>query len=155
MATEKQRDALQNWLQSTIKDGESIGEMPSEACSEALSRLSVASNEFKEGKGQRGIVSKTKREVADGLRQQGWIHESEKKEPHQEDVEPDEQEPKTTIKEYVDIIGAITETVEAEERIPPREKGYAVNMVFNAITRDMRSELIAKLGKESRGCKPL
>jgi len=46
---------------------------------------------------------------------------------------------------YVNLIGEITEKVRADERISERERGYAINMIFNAITRDRRSELIAAL----------
>ena len=46
---------------------------------------------------------------------------------------------------YVNLIGEITEKVKAEERILEKEQGYAINMVFNAITRDTRTALIAEL----------
>ena len=52
---------------------------------------------------------------------------------------------KPTVDYYVNLIGEITAKVGAEERIETRERGYAINMVFNAITRDTRTALIAEL----------
>ena len=54
---------------------------------------------------------------------------------------------------YINLIGEITEKVGAEERIPEKERGYAISKVFDAITRDRRSELIAELknGKGEEG----
>ena len=52
---------------------------------------------------------------------------------------------KPTVDYYVNLIGEITEKVRVEERISEREHGYAINMVFNAITRDTRTALIAEL----------
>ena len=46
---------------------------------------------------------------------------------------------------YISLIGEITKKVEVEERIPTGERGYAISKVFDAITRDRRSELIAEL----------
>lgn len=56
----------------------------------------------------------------------------------------------TPVDYYVKLIGEITEKVEAEERINPHEKGYAINMIFNAVTRDTRTALIAELGTKQR-----
>ena len=63
---------------------------------------------------------------------------------HKEPVTLTEGE-KPTVDYYVNLIGEITEKVKAEERISEREHGYAINMVFNAITRDTRTALIAEL----------
>ena len=52
---------------------------------------------------------------------------------------------KPTVDYYVNLIGEITEKVGVEERIESKERGYAINMVFNAITRDTRTALIAEL----------
>ena len=52
---------------------------------------------------------------------------------------------KPTVDYYVNLIGEITEKVGTEERIAAKEQGYAINMVFNAITRDTRTALIAEL----------
>ena len=49
------------------------------------------------------------------------------------------------IAKYVEILAKVTAQVEKEQRIPDLEKGYAVKFIFDAVTRDMRSELIAKL----------
>ena len=46
---------------------------------------------------------------------------------------------------YINLIGKITEKVGVEERISSGERGYAISKVFDAITRDRRSELIAEL----------
>ena len=46
---------------------------------------------------------------------------------------------------YINLIGEITEKVGVEERISSSERGYAISKVFDAITRDRRSELIAEL----------
>ena len=51
----------------------------------------------------------------------------------------------------------MTEQVENEQRIPDTEKGYAVKFIFDSVSRDMRSELIAKLRKkeeEEEGFEP-
>ncbi len=174
MATEKQTNALAKWLSGgVLRDGEGVKDMPFAICSAALSRVIDASNAYKEGTKERGTVTRTKREVADELREQGWIsnqsHEHEDAEPDAEpdiyidpeyldmaDFEPEQDEgqddnskqdeaPRTTIKAYVEIIAQITEAVEREDRIPPTEKGYAVNNTFQAITRDKRTELVAAL----------
>ena len=63
---------------------------------------------------------------------------------HKEPVTLTEGE-KPTVDYYVNLIGEITEKVKAEKRISEREHGYAINMVFNAITRDTRTALIAEL----------
>ena len=184
MATEKQLIALEKWLTPVLKEGEDIGEMPFEMCSDALSRLSEASQAFKEGRAKRGSVKQAKEQIAEELRSHGWIGEltktPEEEEQEQEQDCPKEQaeaeqdvyidpeyedlegkfEPEPdggktkvepgTIEKYVGILAQITQQVEAEERIPPTEKGYAINNVFQAVTRDMRSELIAAL-EERRG----
>jgi len=64
--------------------------------------------------------------------------------PHKEPVPLAEGE-KLTVDYYVNLIGEITEKVRADERISEREAGYAINMVFNAITKDTRAALIAEL----------
>ena len=46
---------------------------------------------------------------------------------------------------YINLLAEITEKVGVEERIPEKERGYAISKVFDAITRDRRSELIAEL----------
>ncbi len=168
MATENQTNALAKWLSSVLRDGEGVKDMPFAICSAALSRVIEASNAYKEGTKKRGTVTRTKREVANELREQGWLsnqsHEHENAEPDAEpdlyidpeymevegDYEPEEQEQeqqdeRASVKQYVDMIGTITETVEREERIAPTEKGYAINMVFQAISRDNRTELVAAL----------
>jgi len=63
----------------------------------------------------------------------------------EEEPEKQTQAEQNRIKEYVTLLAEITEAVDAEERISEQERGYAINMVFNAITRDRRSELIAEL----------
>ena len=60
----------------------------------------------------------------------------------------------TRIHRYVDILARVTEEIEKEHRIPDEEKGYAVKFVFDAVSRDLRSELIAELRKEE-GVEPL
>ena len=60
----------------------------------------------------------------------------------------------TRIHRYVDILARVTEVVEKEHRIPGEEKGYAVKFVFDAVSRDLRSELIAELRKEEGGFEP-
>lgn len=52
---------------------------------------------------------------------------------------------KPTVDYYVQLIGEITEKVKAEERITKNEWGYAINMVFHAVTKDMRTALISEL----------
>jgi len=52
---------------------------------------------------------------------------------------------KPTVDYYVNLIGEITVKVNAEERIADRERGYAISKVFDAITRDTRTALIAEL----------
>ena len=52
---------------------------------------------------------------------------------------------KPTVDFYINLIGEITEKVRAEERISEREQGYAISKVFDAITRDTRTALIAEL----------
>ena len=52
---------------------------------------------------------------------------------------------KPTVDYYINLIGEITEKVRAEERISEREQGYAISKVFDAITRDTRTALIAEL----------
>ncbi len=169
MATENQTNALAKWLSSVLRDGEGVKDMPFAICSAALSRVIEASNAYKEGTKKRGTVTRTKREVAGELREQGWIstqsHEHENAEPDAEpdiyidpeylevegNYEPEEQghdekqDERTSVKQYVNMIGTITEAVEREERIAPTEKGYAINMVFQAVTRDNRTELVAAL----------
>jgi len=54
----------------------------------------------------------------------------------------------TRIHRYVDILARVTEEVEKEHRIPDEEKGYAVKFVFDAVSRDLRSELIAELRRK-------
>ena len=51
---------------------------------------------------------------------------------------------------HINLIGEITEKVGAEERIAEKERGYAISKVFDAITRDRRSELIAELKNGGR-----
>lgn len=63
---------------------------------------------------------------------------------HKEPVPLTEDE-KPTVDYYVNLIGEITEKVRAEERISEREQGYAISKVFDAITRDTRTALIAEL----------
>ena len=62
----------------------------------------------------------------------------------------------TRIHRYVEILARVTEVVEKEHRIPGEEKGYAVKFVFDAVSRDLRSELIAELRKkeEEEGFEP-
>ena len=74
---------------------------------------------------------------------------TEGQEQEQEDSDID-----TRIHRYVDILARVTEVVEKEHRIPGEEKGYAVKFVFDAVSRDLRSELIAELRKEE-GVEPL
>ena len=52
---------------------------------------------------------------------------------------------KPTVDYYVNLIGEITEKVDAEERIADRERGYAISKVFDAVTKDRRAALIAEL----------
>lgn len=156
MATEKQLKALEKWLSGELRDGEGVGEMPFEVCSDALSRLSEASKAYKEKKAERGVVKKTKVQIADELRERGFIGELtkalEEEDCQENQAEQDETKVEPgTIEKYVGILAQITQQVEAEERIPPTEKGYAINNVFQAVTRDMRSELIAELDSRKRG----
>ena len=63
----------------------------------------------------------------------------------------------TRIHRYVEILARVTEQVENEQRIPDTEKGYAVKFIFDSVSRDMRSELIAELRKkeeEEEGFEP-
>ena len=63
----------------------------------------------------------------------------------------------TRIHRYVEILARVTEQVENEQRIPDTEKGYAVKFIFDSVSRDMRSELIAKLRRkeeEEEGFEP-
>ena len=64
--------------------------------------------------------------------------------PHKELATLAESE-KPTVDYYVNLIGEITEKVNAEERIADRERGYAISKVFDAITKDKRAALIAEL----------
>ena len=50
-----------------------------------------------------------------------------------------------TVDYYISLLGEITEKVDAEERIPEKERGYAISKVYDAITRDRRARLIATL----------
>ena len=63
---------------------------------------------------------------------------------HKEPVSLPETE-KPTVDYYVNLIGEITEKVNADERIAKNERGYAINMVFHAYTKDTRTALIAEL----------
>lgn len=56
---------------------------------------------------------------------------------------------KPTVDYYISLIGEITEKVKAEERIAKNEWGYAINMAFHAVTKDMRAALIAELKTET------
>lgn len=49
------------------------------------------------------------------------------------------------VDHYINLLASITKKVGKEERIPEKERGYAISKVFDAITRDRRSELIAEL----------
>ena len=62
----------------------------------------------------------------------------------------------TRIHRYVEILARVTEQVENEQRIPDTEKGYAVKFIFDSVSRDMRSELIAELRRkeEEEGFEP-
>ena len=51
---------------------------------------------------------------------------------------------------YINLLAEITEKVGAEERISSGERGYAISKVFDAITRNRRSELIAELKNGGR-----
>ena len=64
--------------------------------------------------------------------------------PHKEPVILTEGE-KPTVDYYISLIGEITAKVQAEERIPKGEWGYAISKVFDAITKDKRAALIAEL----------
>ena len=64
--------------------------------------------------------------------------------PHKESVTLTEGE-KPTVDYYISLIGEITAKVQAEERIPKVEWGYAISKVFDAITKDKRAALIAEL----------
>jgi len=57
---------------------------------------------------------------------------------------------KGTVDYYINLIGEITEKVGAEERISDRERGYAISKVFDAVTRDSRTALIADLKGEMK-----
>ena len=52
---------------------------------------------------------------------------------------------KPTVDYYINLIAEITGKVNAEERIADKERGYAISKVFDAITRDTRTALIAEL----------
>lgn len=64
--------------------------------------------------------------------------------PHKEPLTFAEGE-KPTVDYYINLIGEITEKVRGEERISRGEQGYAISKVFDAITRDTRTALIAEL----------
>ena len=49
------------------------------------------------------------------------------------------------VDHYINLLASITKKVGKEERILEKERGYAISKVFDAITRDRRSELIAEL----------
>ena len=69
---------------------------------------------------------------------------SQKKEPGATQIEG----AKPTVDYYINLIAEITEKVGAEGRISDRERGYAISKVFDAITRDSRTALIADLKGE-------
>lgn len=76
MASEEQLVGLRNWLKREIPKGETVCEMPSEVCSDALSRLHEASELYKEDKkANYGLVLKTKKEIVSELRKDNWIGE--------------------------------------------------------------------------------
>ena len=64
--------------------------------------------------------------------------------PHKDPVPLSEGE-EPTVDYYISLIGEITAKVQAEERIPKGEWGYAISKVFDAITKDKRAALIAEL----------
>lgn len=57
---------------------------------------------------------------------------------------------KPTVDYYINLIAEITEKVGAEGRISDRERGYAISKVFDAVTRDSRTALIADLKGEMK-----
>lgn len=69
---------------------------------------------------------------------------------HKEPVTLTEGE-RSTVDYYVNLIGEITEKVSADGRIAKNERGYAINMVFGAITKDTRAALIAALKNGGEG----
>ena len=74
MASEGQLVGLRSWLKQEIPKGEDVCEMPSEVCSDALTRLHEASEKYKEDKKTNyGLVLKTKKEIVRELREDRWI----------------------------------------------------------------------------------
>lgn len=73
------------------------------------------------------------------------------KEPESEGKTPAHAEgEKPTVDYYINLIAEITEKVGAEGRISDRERGYAISKVFDAVTRDSRTALIADLKGEMK-----
>ena len=73
------------------------------------------------------------------------------KEPESEGKTPAHAEgKKSTVDYYINLIAEITEKVGAEGRISDRERGYAISKVFDAVTRDSRTALIADLKGEMK-----
>lgn len=184
MSSENQLAALRNWLKQEIPADEDVCEMPGEVCSDALSRLHEASEEYKnDNKKNYGIVLKTKKEIASELREQGWIDlrigvddtieldqdkireervrileaeaiEEEKKakdrvghlQNHTIGSEPIANDEQSTSKlksaqqtvpeliaKFVNLRAQVTESIRNDERIPEREKGYAINWVSDKV----------------------
>lgn len=122
MASEGQLVGLRSWLKQEMPKGEDVCEMPSEVCSDALSRLHEASEKYKENKkANYGLVLRVKKEIVSELREQGWIgvpiSEGEEKEKKVEKApelpkKPDEKE-------------AFGERAEAEAQKIREEQGLA------------------------------
>ena len=179
MASENQLQALRNWLNRDIPEGEAICEMPAEVCSAALTKLHEASEAYKNGN-KNGGIKKAKKEIIAELREQGWIgvpadvpavaqQKAENKplpklsdelinemfgDRAQAEIQRIREEqglaaeaegnfPKPgvadEIAKYVEILAQVTEAVNAEDRIPDREKGYATKFIYDSVTAEMQT----------------
>jgi len=179
MASENQLAALRNWLKHEIPAGHSVCEMPAEVCSDALSRLHAASEEYKEDKTKKGLVLKTKKEIVRELREQGgidvqidldqkalvnpeeraWAEAQKIKEEQGRAPAPTTIPLPAThltfgtgvfpvtatavpeanltqaelIAKYVELLASVTEAINADDRIPEREKGYGIKFVYYSV----------------------
>ena len=119
----------------------------------------------KQGRPQEKIITEDEKALKTELKEKfvGIRGDCIASEPKAENIENMEQRDNkdddidTRIHRYVEILARVTEQVENEQRIPDTEKGYAVKFIFDSVSRDMRSELIAKLRKkeeEEEGFEP-
>ena len=107
----------------------------------------------KQGRPQEKIITKDEKALKTELKEEfvgirGDCIASEPKAENRENKDNKDDDIDTRIHRYVDILARVTEVVEKEHRIPGEEKGYAVKFVFDAVSRDLRSELIAELRRK-------